>query len=209
MKINPKRRVAEADRKRELEQLACDMLTTMDGIIRNLITTVVTSHDDEIPLTFQEIRVFKAVGANEPMTMNALASTVRVPLPTATYLVDNLVAKGVVVRTRTKEDRRLVLVSRSAKAMAREQKIFRDHAAMILNILEKLTPGERRKMAKALREIAMIFQDMPAAMARTSGERKLPSTNSRPRSDVRRLSGQRVSPGPAKNSTGSHLALHS
>lgn len=154
---------------RELDQLASDMLTTLDRIVHHLMTAVISEQiDEEIPLTLQEIRVFKTVGAvGEPVTMNALASAMRISLPTATHLVDSLVSKGVVVRTRTREDRRLVLISRSAKAKAREQKIFDDRAALILSILEKLTRVEQKKMAKALSEIALVFQAMPGILARS------------------------------------------
>jgi len=166
-------------RPKELDQLASDMLTTLDRIIHHLMTAVISERiDEEIPLTLQEIRVFKTVGAGEPVTMNALAGAMRISLPTTTHLVDSLVAKGVVVRTRTKEDRRLVLVSRSPKAKAREQKIFDDRAALILSILEKLTPVEREKMAKALSEIALVFQAMPGRLVRSQEKADLTSMDS-------------------------------
>ena len=166
MKLKSSRLALAAVRPKELGQLASNLLTTLDRIIRHLVTAVVSERiDDEIALTLQEIRVFKTVGAGEPITMNALAGAMRISLPTATHLVDSLVAKGVVVRARTREDRRLVLVSRSPKAKAREQKIFDDRARLILSILEKLTPVEREKMAKALSEIEVVFQAKPGILA--------------------------------------------
>jgi hypothetical protein len=86
----------------------------------------------------------------------------RISLPTATRLVEGLVAKGVLVRTRTAEDRRLVLVSRSEMAKAREQVFFSDRAAMIRGTLKQLAPAEREKMAGTLKQIAQVLQFNPS-----------------------------------------------
>jgi DNA-binding MarR family transcriptional regulator len=173
---------AETTRADKVDRLARDMLTTFDRIIHQLMTAVALERgDEEIPLTFQEVRAFKTVSVREPITMNALASAIRISLPATTHLVDSLVAKGALVRTRTKEDRRLVLVSMSKKAKACVQKVFDDRVAMILRILKRLAPAERKRVAEAMDEIARVLQAGPGvfgehadanAVARTPRKRK-------------------------------------
>jgi len=150
------------DRPGDLDRLARDMIAALDGIMQHLMRAVISEGMEDISLTFQEIRVFKTVSAEEPITMNALAGFMRISLPTATRLVEGLVAKGVLVRTRTAEDRRLVLVSRSEMAKAREQVFFSDRAAMIRGTLKQLAPAEREKMAGTLKQIAQVLQFNPS-----------------------------------------------
>jgi len=162
--------VSTMDHADAFNRLARDILTTFDRIAYHLMMAAIAERtDDELALTLQEIRTYKTVAFKEPITMNALATTMRIPLPTATHLVDSLVAKGIVIRTRTMHDRRLVLVSRSKKAKAREQKALDDQAALILNAFKPFNPAEWEKIAKALGEVAEALQSRPKYSQGTDG----------------------------------------
>lgn len=153
------------------DRLAREILTTFDRIVYQLMMAVIAEGtDEELALTLQEIRAYKTVVFNEPITMNALATSMRISLPTATHIVDSLVLKGIMVRTRTIHDRRLVLVSRSNKAKVRERKAFNDRVVLILNAFKPFNSAEWKKIAKALVEIAKTLQSQPT-YSRRSGWR--------------------------------------
>ncbi len=112
----------------------------------------------EVPLTLQEVRAAKTIPPTGPVSMSILASSVGVSLPTATHLVDRLVAKGVAVRTRPEHDRRLVLVALSEQSKAHRLAFFENRVELIVSILEPLGPTEREQVVKALGEIARVVQ---------------------------------------------------
>ena len=64
-------------------------------------------------MTVAQLRVLLALHAEGPSRMSAIASTLGIAVSTATGIIDNLVAKGLVVRGNNPEDRRLVICSLS------------------------------------------------------------------------------------------------
>lgn len=61
-------------------------------------------------LTWQEVRVLRAVGRQECCPMSGLADMICLSLSSATGLIDRLVSKKLVKRDRSSEDRRVVQV---------------------------------------------------------------------------------------------------
>jgi DNA-binding MarR family transcriptional regulator len=174
----------------ELDGLAREILTTFDRIVHYLMTAVIAEGmDDDLALTLQEVRIFKMVSFREPVRMQELAKAARISLPAATHLVDSLVAKGIVVRTRTDEDRRLVLVSRSKRAKAREQRCFDDRVEMILGVLRELVPAERAKFAKATGEIARVLDPARAPLPQAPRKRQRATTRNKPKPPVEHEAG--------------------
>ena len=69
-------------------------------------------------LTMQQWILLTALWRNDGMTNNQLAAYGRIKDPTASGLVDRMVAKGLVVRQRTSDDRRKVFVRLTDKGRA-------------------------------------------------------------------------------------------
>jgi len=151
------------DQAAALDGLARHMVNAIDSIIGHLTSAMPT--EGGVPLTFHEVQAAKAIVAGKSITMSGLASALRVSLPTATHLVDRLVAKGVAVRTRPEHDRRLVLVALSEEAEARERAFFDFRVANSRNILETIGPVERERAVKALGELALVVQAHAASQA--------------------------------------------
>jgi MarR family transcriptional regulator, organic hydroperoxide resistance regulator len=116
----------------------------------------------EVPFTIQEVRAIKSIGARGSITMSALASELGVSLPTATHIVDRLVAKGAALRTRPEHDRRLVLVALSERAKEHEKSFFENRVAYLYRILESLGQAERERAVQSLGEIAQAIESDPA-----------------------------------------------
>jgi DNA-binding MarR family transcriptional regulator len=150
-----------------LDRLARDMVSSLDRILDLMVTAApaVEGAGLEIPLTLQEMRLLKTIAQKDPTSMSTLAASMRISLPTATHLVDRLVAKGVVVRTRSEQDRRLVLVALSERSKAHAETYFKNRITLAVSILEPLEPAEREQAVKALSKIARLAQSRFAGQA--------------------------------------------
>jgi DNA-binding MarR family transcriptional regulator len=96
-----------------------------------------------------------------PLPMYALADAADVAPPTASRMLDSLVARGIAERTRTEdgdrrrvavtltaEGRKLVAAKRARIAQAREQ------------VFHRLSPSERRAAARLLHSLAGAIDDL-------------------------------------------------
>jgi DNA-binding MarR family transcriptional regulator len=91
----------------------------------------------------EELRTLFLIHARGWSMMSSLADELGVPLSTATHTIDRLVTKGLVVRTRSEEDRRVVRVEMSDFGK-RLQENFKDkRLSMARSWLEPLSNGER------------------------------------------------------------------
>lgn len=155
-----------------LDRLARAMVTSLDQILNRMIEVAPAEGvEAEVPLTLQDVRALKAIPPTGSVSMTVLASSMGISLPTATHLVDRLAAKGVVVRTRTEQDRRLVLVALSERSKAHRQAFFENRVALILGILEPYGPAEREQVVKALGDLARVVQSRVPGAARLTDSR--------------------------------------
>ncbi len=165
--INVASKPSEADAVAVLDRLARDMVSALDRILDRLMAAApVEGVGSDVPLTLQEVRATKAIPPSGSVSMSTLASSMGVSLPTATHFVDRLVTKGVAVRTRTEQDRRLVLVALSERSKAHHRTFFENRVALVLDILEPLDPAEREQVTRALGEIARVVQSRAIGPAR-------------------------------------------
>ena len=95
------------------------------------------------------------------MMMSSLAEALVVPLSTATHTVDRLVAKGLVLRVRSEEDRRVVQVEMSDYGR-KLQESFRDkRKLMACSWLEPLSSGEREIFLELMSKITRLAKPVP------------------------------------------------
>jgi DNA-binding MarR family transcriptional regulator len=108
----------------------------------------------DLEVTRQETRAVMVLGKGSTM-MSDLAREMNLALSTATNLIDKLVAKGLVDRTRVDEDRRIVQVGLSEKGKLVYGSFLECQFEMGRSMLEALSPGERE-----------IFLELMAKMTR-------------------------------------------
>lgn len=134
---------------------AREMVAALDQIFDFLMAAApVESTGIEIPLTPLEVRAVRKLAAAKATRMHELANSLRVPLPTATHVVNRLVEKGVVVRFRPEYDRRVVLVELSEKSRARQQTLYKNRVEMFQRVLAPLAPPVQEQMAQVFTKIA-------------------------------------------------------
>ncbi|HEV3038162.1 MAG TPA: MarR family transcriptional regulator [Candidatus Angelobacter sp.] len=100
--------------------------------------------------------------------MSDFASAVGVPVSTATHMIEKLVRKGLVVRVRSEEDRRVVYVELSEEGRKREHHYLQNRVAMGRDMLGPLSPGERE-----------LFLEMLVKMIRATSSESKPTATSK------------------------------
>ena len=78
-------------------------------------------------ITMNDLHVIEAIGTGEPKSMSSVARALSVTVGTLTIAVNSLVKKGYVIRQRSSEDRRVVLIFLSARG----KDVFEHHAARL------------------------------------------------------------------------------
>ena len=114
--------------------------------------------DLPIELSVQDVKAFAVLADHDSVTMSDYAKALGAPLSTATHAVERLVAKGVAVRYRIEEDRRVVRVRLGEKGKKMERVFNQARLEMGRAMLSFLTRGERE-----------IFLELMAKIARQGG----------------------------------------
>ncbi len=109
-------------------------------------------------LSVNDMHVIEAIDIHEPKNMTSVARALSVTTGTLTISVNGLVKKGFVERTRSEEDRRVVLVSLTQKGRKAFAQHSRFHQQMIDAVVEGLTPQEQEILEKALRNLNQFFR---------------------------------------------------
>lgn len=141
-----------------------DIKTTLNEVLVKLFRDVTTIEERAIKtgeykeLTVNDMHVIEAIDVKEAKNMTSVAKALSVTTGTLTISVNGLVKKGYVERTRSEEDRRVVLISLTAKGRKAFMQHQRFHQAMIASIVEGLSDEEQEILEKALRNASQFFR---------------------------------------------------
>ena len=108
-------------------------------------------------LSMAQVQVVMAVRDSEEMTISGLASTLHVSPPSASNMVDRLVEKGVLLRERSKQDRRKVVVHLSEHAARQADRMERAVLAAFLDLVEKVGPETAEKWCEVLQRVEQVL----------------------------------------------------
>lgn len=141
-----------------------DITSTLNEVLVKLFREITTIEEKALKtgeyrdLTVNDMHVIEAIDVNEPKNMSSVAKVLSITTGTLTISVNGLVKKGYVNRTRSEEDRRVVLVSlteKGCKAFVRH-KTF--HQEMIDAVVKDLSKEEQVILEKALRNLNQFFR---------------------------------------------------
>ena len=110
-------------------------------------------------ITNNDMHVIEAVGIGDPRNMSAVAKLLSITVGTLTIAVNNLVKKGYIDRVRSKEDRRVVLVSLTEKGKKAYQHHKRFHEEMVQSLLKGLSDQEISTLVTALTNLREFFRN--------------------------------------------------
>ncbi|NCB94219.1 MAG: MarR family transcriptional regulator [Clostridia bacterium] len=108
-------------------------------------------------ITNNDMHVIEAIGVDEPRNMSSVAKTLSVTVGTLTIAVNALVKKGYVIRVRSNEDRRVVLISLSEKGEKAYYHHKEFHEKMIHALLDGLSENETDTLVRALSNLREFF----------------------------------------------------
>ncbi len=127
-----------------------------------------TGDEAALEISREEIRALlildsgeHATGERLRMMMSSLAESLGVPLSTATHTVDRLVAKGLVLRNRSEEDRRVVQVEMSDYGRKLQEEFRDKRKLMACSWLEPLSSGEREIFLELMSKITRLARPVP------------------------------------------------
>ena len=107
-----------------------------------------------------DMHIIEAIGIDEPKTMSTVAKNMRVTVGTLTIAINSLVKKGYVERSRSEEDRRVVLVSLTELGERAYHHHAKYHHDMIQATVTGLTHEEVTILIKALSNLSIYFNDV-------------------------------------------------
>lgn len=115
--------------------------------------------EDLNDLSITEVHAIEAIGHSQARNMSAVARDLDITIGTLTIAINNLVRKGYVHRIRSEEDRRIVLISLTAKGQKAYEKHAEFHDDMIKTVIAKLSEEEMRVLISALGNINGYFKE--------------------------------------------------
>ena len=109
-------------------------------------------------LSITEIHVIEAIGLNQERNMSSVARDLDITIGTLTIAINNLLRKGYVNRTRSEEDRRIVLISLTPKG----KEAYQHHLPFTTKWSERpfeLSQEEMKILISALENINGYFKE--------------------------------------------------
>ena len=110
-------------------------------------------------MTTNDMHVIEAIGIGSPKNMPSVARSLMVTTGTLTISVNSLVKKGFVERTRSDEDRRVVLVSLTEKGKEAFRSHQQFHDDMVEAVTSQLSMEEQEILQKALSRLNKFFRE--------------------------------------------------
>ncbi|MBO5174072.1 MAG: MarR family transcriptional regulator [Lachnospiraceae bacterium] len=142
-----------------------DINQTLNELLVGLFHDIMTIEEKAIrkgpfkEVTVNDMHVIEAIGIEKSKNMSTVAKALGVTMGTLTISVNSLVKKGFVERSRSEEDRRVVLISLTAegkKAFLYHQQFHED---MIQSIVGQLDADEKKVLQKTLSNLNIFFKE--------------------------------------------------
>lgn len=135
------------------ERQALELMLRMTRIIDSII--VPGKHPlPDLAVTPREIKVMLLLGDKGETTMTELAAAIDAPLSTVTRIADKLERKGLILRSRSDQDRRIVVVASSDKGQMMHNSMREDQLAVSHKMLELLGSDEREVFLELMAKMA-------------------------------------------------------
>jgi DNA-binding MarR family transcriptional regulator len=115
----------------------------------------------EDSITLVQYRALVLLASRGDLNVGALAERLGIHQSTATRLCDRLVTKGLIDRATSAESRREVLLRLSPAGQALIDAVMARRRDEIAKIMTRLTPGQRTRLADALRVFAHAAEELP------------------------------------------------
>ena len=130
-----------------------DQLDARFEAFRNVMIRSMAPPETDVELSPQDGRALMTLGGRGRVTMTDFSETLGVPLSTATRMVERLIHKGLAVRSRIEDDRRIVHVELSEEGKKLNKMFLQQRREMGRTMLAPLTHGEREIFIELMAKI--------------------------------------------------------
>lgn len=141
-----------------INKKAQEMTGLLDWIMQNLGPEQDPPEED-VSLSHTEIRVLDALGTQGSLPMGQLAEIVGLAVSSATAAADRMILKGLVMRHRSEEDRRIVYVSLAENGKRFYKHMLEGRMKMSQTILNGLSEPDQERMIKLFRKVVTHYQN--------------------------------------------------
>ncbi len=113
---------------------------------------------EQYGLTQPQFGVLEMLGHLGPLTTGEIGKRMLVTGGCVTVILDNLEKEGLVERTRSSTDRRVVNVQLTAKGRSMFEEIFRKHARKVAELASVLTEEEQTQLSRLLKKLGLALR---------------------------------------------------
>ena len=142
----------EIETSRDLDRQLGQLDVCFDRFQRVIMRSMAPPVTD-VELSPQDGRSLVTLSGRGPITMTDFSELAGVPLSTATRMVERLIEKGLAIRSRIEDDRRVVRVELSEEGKKLNQKFAEHRRAISSAMLSPLTHGEREIFIELMSKI--------------------------------------------------------
>ncbi len=133
-------------------ETARSFVEAFDGMVRQVVVPNSHRAAHDLQMGPQDVRALIWLGRRERCLMTEFAEGVGIPLSTATHLANRLVEKGVMLRERSEEDRRVVQIGISELGKKLNLRFFQLRLARSEILLSKLDLAEQEQLVALMRK---------------------------------------------------------
>ena len=136
-----------------LDEKTKELIKHLDLLFRRFLINQKEATGKISNLTRQEFRVIITLGRLGSCKMSQIADEMMLAISSVTFIVDNLVAKKLVQRTRMEEDRRVVNVELTSQGKSIYRMAYDKKLKMGFGILKSLNETEQNKLIELFRKV--------------------------------------------------------
>lgn len=121
-----------------------------------------------------EVLIFWLLYRKKEVNMTEIAEYIHVPLNTATGIINRMEKSGLIIRTRSKEDKRVVIIGFSEEGMGQFQKLIQKMMQYGMQVLGSFTKEEMELFYKMATKVKAILKQENKPKETTRRIRKIP-----------------------------------
>jgi DNA-binding MarR family transcriptional regulator len=119
----------------------------------------VARHLHRSGISIAHLQILWLLDEHGPLPIGRLADQLGVAVPNATGLIDRMEQRGLVVRGRVADDRRVVLVSVTDAGRETADQVDGWRASMLERLLQRFAADDLERIADAIDEVRLSFDD--------------------------------------------------
>ncbi|RWX45590.1 DNA-binding transcriptional regulator, MarR family [Candidatus Electrothrix communis] len=115
-------------------------------------------NSDGCELSMAQVNLMMAVRGQEELTLSGLAELLKVSPPSVSVMVERLVERNMLTRSRSAQDRRKVIIALSSDAELHIEKMEEQMLTTFIRLVEDLGPETAHKWGEVLQRVEEVLR---------------------------------------------------